>query len=168
MGVVGAEGDVVGAHEVAHHLDAIGAGGDGAEIKLLQIGARRFVDLLPAGDEVVKALVEARHQIGNGASEVRDDEADIREVAQETRIAHPRHGKGAVEEESDDRTQNVILELSRHSFGHHRMDEDAELATVGLFEEGTEGRVGQRPASNVGEEDDSVQVQFVEGPLELG
>src|SRR5882724_12147734 len=80
MRIVAAGEDVIGAGEVDRQLQRALVEVDGVVVELLQVGARRPVDLRAAVLEIVEAAVEALDQIRDRAAEMTERPLDLREA----------------------------------------------------------------------------------------
>ena len=157
---------VIRAHLIPKHIQRMGAEGHRVVVELFQIHARELIDELPALGEVPKAVIHALHEPGNNAPGVADDPANVRQIAQHPGVAEPRRGQGRIAREAKDGTQHELL-IGLGVRGQHGVDEDAEVPPVRLLKKGPVGRIGKRLAPDVAEQHHAVELQLIQGSLEL-
>ena len=86
--------------------------------------------------------------------------------SKQTVVAHAGDGERRVAGEAHDRSEHVLA-VRLGVRGQHGVEQDAELAAVGLLEERPVDRGGERPSPDVAEQDHALQLQRAEHPVEL-
>ena len=165
-GVVGAHHHVVGAHLLHQELQVRGVEDQAVDVDLLEVGARRARDVVPALGPQVVGVVHPRGVERQVAAAVHGHELDVGVVLQHAAVDDPGQRDRGVERVADHVGEVVLPEplAAGEAVGveHH---DNVEL--LGLGPERPEAPVVEVHAHDVGVDLDAAEVVLLHAPLEL-